>query len=76
MTETSGDSAWRVSEILFCGSGILFRTIHESFTTQGLPPKRAKTSQFGPRRLLEWPVWLPGLKPKWDCGVDRFYRSR
>ena len=49
MTETSGDSAWRVSEILFCGSGILFRRIHESFTTQGLPPKRAETSQLSPR---------------------------
>lgn len=53
MTETSGDSARGVSGILVCGSGILFRRIHESFTTQGLSPKRAETSQFGPRRLFE-----------------------
>lgn len=41
MAETSGDSSRGVS-------GILFRGIHDSFTTQGLPQKRAETSRIRP----------------------------
>jgi hypothetical protein len=67
MAETSGDSSRGVS-------GILFRGIHDSFTTQGLPQKRAETSRIRPSPASsERTAWQPSLKPKWGCNVDGFY---
>lgn len=70
MGGTSGDSRRGVSRILFRRRRILFRRIHESFTTQGLRqngPERANLSLARVRIA----GMAPGLKLNRGCSVDR-----